>query len=453
MTASHTLSPVFDDPNLVSHAGLVPVLRLAERAGLSELVVKCVTVPSPNAPVKVRTVVAGMLAGADSIDDLDVLRSGSTAKAVGPVRAPSTMGTFLRKFTHGHVLQLEALARKLLVNTAAIVPGLVGSQGLVRVDLDDTIREVHGYRKQAAAYGYSGVRGLNAIIAAVSAETSAPVVAGFGLRRGNVRSGANADWHLARTLSTVQQIAPGRRVIVRADSAFCTCDTIHAAADAGAWFSVTIPQWRTVAAAIGAIPENGWEAIVYPHAIRDPDTGEWISNAEVAETEFTAFVGRKKAEHVTCRLVVRRVKRLNENAKNGQETLFDTWRYHAFITNSTLSTVEADRTHRQHAIIEQVIEELKTGPLAHLPSGKFTANQAWLAFCVIAFNLSRAAAITAGMRKSRMATVLRKIIATPARVTVHARRVLLHLPQQWPWQEAWNRLWAASISPPGTAAA
>lgn len=452
MKASHTLTPVFDEPNLVSHAGLAPVLALAERAGLSSLVAEHVTVGSPNIPVKARTVVAGMLAGADSIDDLDVLRAGSTAKAVGAVRAPSTMGTFLRKFTHGHVLQLEGVARRLLAGQASLVPGLLGSEGLVRVDLDDTIRQVHGYQKQAAAYGYSGVRGLNAIIATVSTDDSAPVVAGFGLRRGNVRSGENADWHLGRTLSTVWQIAPGRQVIVRADSAFCTCDTVHAALQAGAWFSVTIPQWKSVISAIGAIPEDGWEPIHYPHAIRDPDTGAWISDAEVAEAPFTAFVGRKKAEHIACRLVVRRVKRLNENAKTGQGTLFETWRYHAFITNSTLDTAGADKEHRQHAIIEQVIEELKNGPLAHLPSGKFTANQAWLAFSVIAFNISRTAAVAAGTAKARMGTLLRTITATPARIAVHSRRIVMHLPEKWPWQENWAQLWAAATgSPPGTA--
>lgn len=449
MKASHGLIPVFDDRNLVSHAGLAPVLELAEKVGLSELVAVSLTLPAANVAVKARTVLAGMLAGADSIDDLDVLRAGGTARVVGAVRAPSTAGTFLRQFTHGHALQLGKVNRVLLRRLIGEIPALAGTGGgLVMVDMDDTIREVHGYAKQAAAFGYSKVRGLNALLVTVTGQDAAPVIAEASLRRGNVRSGAGAAHHLARALTMVREAVPGRRVLTRADSAFCTHENVTAALRAGAWFSFTIPQWPTVARAIAGIGEDAWTRIEYPNAVRDEDTGEWISDAEVAQAPFTAFVSRKKDEQIVCRLVVRRVKRRNENATAGQETLFDTWRYHAFITNSPLDAVDADRFHRGHAIIEQVIAELKGGPLAHLPSGKFTANHAWVQFAVIAHNLSRAAATAAGLGRARMATLLRTIIQTPARLASTARRIEMHLPAHWPWANAWTLLWETATSPP-----
>ena len=181
MRVSHVLTPVFDDPNLVSAAGLVPVLELAEQCGLSELLEEHLTIPSPNRAVKARTVIAGLLAGADDIDGLDVLRAGGMKRVVAGVRAPSTVGTFLRKTSHGHVLQLGAVNRALLEGLACHVPSLTGSSSLVLLDLDDTIREVHGYQKQGAAYGYCGVRGLNAMVAAVSTDHSLPVGVSDGL--------------------------------------------------------------------------------------------------------------------------------------------------------------------------------------------------------------------------------------------------------------------------------
>lgn len=450
--ASHGSAAVFDEGNLVSWAGLVPVLRLADRSGLSELLSARLSVVSPNAAVKARTVIAGMLAGADDIDGLDVLRSGSTARVVPGVRAPSTIGTFLRAFTHGHVLQLAAVNRRLVAAMAGDVPGLVGGGGgdLVLVDMDDTIRRLYGYAKQAVAYGYSKVKGLNGLVATVSTDTSAPVVTDFGLRRGNVKSGDSAEWYAKRTLATVAGIAPGRKVLLRADSAFCSLENVQAALAAGAWFSFTIPAWPTVTRAIAAIDEATWTSIKYPHAVYDEQAGGWTSDAQVAEAPFTAFVSHPKNEQVACRLVVRRVKRLGDK---GQGELFDAWRYHAFITNSTLDTVTADERHRAHAIVEQVMAELKGGPLAHLPSGVFTANAAWLAFAVIAFNISRAAAHAAGMGKVRMATVLARITRAPARLARRARRHTLHLPTRWPWQTQWARLWDTATSPPDAAAA
>lgn len=208
-----------------------------------------------------------------------------------------------------------------------------------------------------------------------------------------------------------------------------------------------------VRAAINSIDSSAWTAIHYPHAVRDPETGEWISDAEVAEVDYVAFTGRRKADHVPCRLVVRRVARLNpKHVPAEQGELFTAWRYHAFITNSTLTTIDADQTHRRHAIIEQVIAELKGGPLAHLPSGSYPANAAWLACAVIAFNLARAAAVAAGMHTARWATLRTKIIAVAARIATTGRRTVLHLPRDWPWAQAWQLLFDAATSPPAATA-
>jgi hypothetical protein len=191
------------------------------------------------------------------------------------------------------------------------------------------------------------------------------------------------------------------------------------------------------------------DVLRYPRAILDHGTGTWVSEAQVAEVGFTAFTGHPKKRQVTCRLVVRRVPEANQAAGHGQDQLFQPWRYHAFITNSTLGTTQADEHHRDHAIIEQTIAELKDGPLAHAPSGKFTANAAWLALAVTAFNLLRAAGAAASTRhaRARWATLRRHLIDVPARIATRARCLILHLPRHWPWQTAWQDLWTAATRP------
>ncbi len=452
MRVSHKVTAVFDDQNLVGSAGLVPVLRLAESAGLHDLVGEYLSVDSPNAAAKTGSVTAGMLAGADSIDDLDVLRHGAMRRLFGGVRAPSTLGTYLRSFTHGHVQQLDAVASRVLAGLADRVPGLLaGRDALVRVDVDDTIREVHGYAKQGAAFGYSGVRGLNAQLAVVSTPVAAPVIAGARLRAGNTSSGAGGARLLAQAVTTARRAGVTGTVLVRADSAYYRRDFIAAAVRAKAWFSVTTRNNAQVKAAITRIPEDAWTPIRYPTAMWEEAEQRWISEAEVAEIDLTCFTSRRKADHVDCRLVVRRVKRLQPP---GQGELFTAYRHHGFVTNSTLSTVEADLEHRQHAVIEQVIAELKAGPLAHLPSGKYTANAAWLAHAVIAFNLARAAGVLASRRhaRARWATMRTELINIPGRVATSARRLTLHLPTDWPWADAWQALFDALDPPPAHAA-
>ena len=205
--------------------------------------------------------------------------------------------------------------------------------------------------------------------------------------------------------------------------------------------------------AISGISEQAWTPIKYPHAIFDEADQRWISDAEVAEVGFTAFTGRRKAEHVPCRLVVRRVKRLQPLASDGTEQgeLFATYRHHAFVTNSTLGIVEADQRHRDHAIVEQVIAELKDGPLAHLPSGQYAANAAWVSSAAIAFNIARAAAVAAGQTKARWATLRTRIINIPGRIATTGRRLVLHLPTHWPWALAWESLHAIATGPPTVA--
>jgi hypothetical protein len=225
-----------------------------------------------------------------------------------------------------------------------------------------------------------------------------------------------------------------------------------------AWFSVTARMNPAVIKAIGSIDDAAWTPIAYPNAIweagEQPGEGHWVSDAEVAEVPFVAFTGRGKPQHVSCRLVVRRVKRLQPLASDGTEQgeLFATYRHHGFITNSTLGLVEADQRHRDHAIVEQVIAELKDGPLAHLPSGKYAANAAWVAHAVIAFNIARAAAVAAGQARMRWATLRTRIINIPARIATTGRRLVLHLPSHWPWARAWESLWSTATGPPATAA-
>ncbi len=450
MQASHKTSAVFDDPNLIGSAGLVPVMRLAQRAGLHDLLEHHLSVASPNAALKAAGVIAGMLAGADSIDDLDVLRHGGMARVFGGVRAPSTYGTFLRAFTIGHVRQLDAVASRTLAGLSALAPRLLaGTEAMAFIDIDDTIREVHGYAKQGAAYGYSGVKGVNAQIAALSSPTCAPVIAGSRLRKGNTVSGHGAPRLIGDAISAARAAGVSGQVMVRADSGYYRQDVIAAVVKAKAWFSVTARMDPAVKKAIVAIPEQAWVTIKYPRAVWDEQEHRWISEAQVAQTSFTAFTSHPKKRQVECRLVVRSVPRLNQAAVSGQGELFTTWRHHAFITNSTLTAVAADETHRDHAIIEQVIAELKDGPLAHAPSGRFQANAAWLALACVAFNLLRAAGAAASARhaRARWATLRTHLVTVPARIASSARRLVLHLPTDWPWAPAWEDLWATATAP------
>ena len=465
MIVSHTRAAVsvsFDEENLVSPVGLVPVMRLAEDAGLHSLADEWLSVPTDkgaNAGLKVAALVAGMVAGADSIDDMAVLRHGGMKKAFTGCYAPSTLGSFLRSFTFGHVRQLDAVASRFLVNLARTVPLFGAPSGdaeFVFVDVDDTIIEVHGYLKQGSGYGYSKVRGLNAVLATASREDTAPVIIGQRLRKGAANSARGANKFVTEALGTLKRTGVTGPVVCRFDSAYYGHPTVSAALAGGADVTVTVPMNKAVKRTITQIPEDAWTPIKYTNAIYDEDAQAWVSVAEVAEIPFTAFSSKKKAEQVPGRLVVRRIPELNPKGTEGQPALFDTYRFHSFFTTidgATLDAVAADKVHRKHARIEQVNADLKDSALAHLPSGKFAANSAWLVAAVMAYNLTRTAGVLAAgqFAKARTGTIRRKIINVPARVASSARRQQFHLPESWPWQEAWENLFTATHAPPQTA--
>jgi hypothetical protein len=450
----------FDEANLVSCAGLVPVMRLAEDTGLHELVADAVRIDDPPIPStgvnpagKVSSIVAGMAAGADSIDDLDVLRHGGMRELFGEVYAPSTLGSFLRAFTWGHTLQLASAARDWLARLAGCTPVLAGVGQMAYVDIDALLRRVYGHHKQGARFGHAKVggypvllRGLSQLVATLCTPLAAPVVAATRLRNGGASSVKGAASLLTEALSTARAAGATGQVLVRADSQFYAGKVVSAARRAGAMVSVTVASSPARQRAIGSIPDDRWVPVHYPEAVVDPDTGELISDAEVAETGYTAFAGTRHA--YTGRLVVRRVR-----DKNIQDGLFPVWRYHAFFTDTGLSTVDADIAHRQHAVVETVFADLIDGPLAHLPSGRFAANAAWLVCLGMAHNLLRAAGTLAGRfhAKARGSTLRRHLVLLPARLARPQGKPTIHLPAHWPWQQAWTNLHEAVVSPLQTA--
>jgi Transposase DDE domain group 1 len=460
MQSSHAagaVDVVFDDPNLVADAGLVPVVALAEQIGLPDLVAEHVAIhgaansAGANPAAKVMSLLAGMVAGADSIEDVDRLRHAGNEVVFGGIRAPSTLGTFLRAFSHGHVQQLNAVLRQALITLAQRAPLLPGAEEVVFVDLDSTHRQVYGYAKQGAAVGrLKGRKTLHPLIATASTPLSRPVMVAIRLRKGKAADVRGAARLLAEALTTVRAITPSARIIVRADSKFYTADVAATAARYSAHVSLTTGSNPSVNAAIAQIPDTAWTAIHYPNAFVDTETGELISDAEVAHIGYTAFTSRPAAEQVRGRLIVRRVRRLNSKAAPGQDGLFDIWRYHAVFVTSQIEMLQAESQHRDHAIVEQVIADAAASALAHLPSGSFTANAAWAVLWAIAHNLTRAAGCLAGTFHARAttATIRAHLITVPARLARSARRLTLHLPQSWPWQPAWHALHTAVCRPP-----
>ena len=453
----------FDDPHLVSQAGLVPVLALAQRAGLGELAAGHVRVGHPcgvNAPVKIGCLVAGMTAGADSIDDMGLLRHGAMGVLFGGIRAPSTLGSFLRSFTWGNVLQLQKVHRQFLAELARRAPLLPGADVLAFIDIDSQQKRVYGHAKQGAAFGFTKiqgkgllVRGLNVLATSVCTPLAAPVIAGTRLRGGNASSARGAASMITEAVTTAR--APGctGTLVVRMDSAFYGAAAVAAARKAGAHFSVTVRTDPKVRAAIAAIDDDTWTPIRYPRAIWDDQLRRWVSDAEVAEAEYTAFASRGQA--VTARLIVRRVKDLSRTAAEGQGELFCAWRYHAVFTDSPFVMLQAEEHHRGHAQAEQVFADWTDGPLAHLPSGSFPANAAWLALAAISCNLLRAAGTLASLAcaKARGATLRRDLINVAARTARHGHgHLTLHLPEGWHREHEWMNLLETACGPPAAAA-
>jgi Transposase DDE domain group 1 len=451
-----TDSAVFDDDHLVSCAGLVPVMTLAERTGLSDLLAQNVHIAAPriksgaaNPAPKLATLIAGMCTGADNIDDVDVLRSGGMKTLFSGVYAPSTIGTLLREFTFGHARQLESVLGAHLAALCERVDLLPGGAERAFVDIDSLLRPVYGHAKQGASYGHTKIagkqilrKGLSPLATTISTDDGAPVIAGLRLRAGKSNSGKGAGRMVAQAIATARAAGATGAILVRGDSAYGTRVVVGAARRAGAQFSLVLTKNTAVQKAIDSITEDAWTPVRYPGAVGDPDTGEWISDAEVAEISYTAFASTKDA--TTARLIVRRVK----DARH-LDALFPVWRHHPFFTNSTEPVADADITHRRHAIIETVFADLIDGPLAHMPSRRFGANSAWVLCAGIAHNLLRAAATLAGPAHAvaRGATLRRKIVNITGRLTRPQRRPVLHLPSHWPWADAWLALWRNVIEP------
>ena len=459
------ISASFDDPNLVSRAGLVPVMSLAERAGLAALARRHVTITGKcgvNADLKIGCLVAGMAAGADSIDDMDLLRHGAMPDLFGGVRAPSTLGSFLRSFTWGNVRQLERAGRELLAELARRAPLLPGADQLAFVDVDSMQRRVYGRQKQGTAFGHTKiqgktvlVRGLNALAATICTPQAAPVIAATRLRGGSANTARGAASFTGEAISTARAAGCTATIVARADSGLYGAAFTSACRRAGAYFSVTARMDPAVKAAIASIPEDAWTPIRYPRAIWDDQLRAWVSDAEVAEIPYTAFAS-KKGQAVTARLIVRRVRDLNPKAAEGLGELFPVWRYHPVFTDSPFGLVQAEAQHRDHAVVEQVFADWTDGPMAHLPSGSFAANAAWLTLAAISGNLVRAAGClaSAAHARARGATIRRDLIDVAARTARRGRgHLVLHLPAYWHREAEWLSLFEAACGPPRARAA
>ena len=414
----------FDDHRLVANAGLILPSTLALHLGLPQLVDRHLDLGHAtgraNTGDKMMTLVASALAGGDCIDDADALRAGGTACVLGSaVKAPSTLGTFLRSFRWGQVRQLDRVSRELLARAwqAGAGPG----DAPFTIDLDSTICETYGLAKEGARHhGYTGARGYHPLLAVAAGD-----VLLAWLREGRANTARGAAHFLRETVGRVRCGGARGQLTVRADSGFYTHSVAAVCRKLDVRFSITIRQHKSLHNLIEAIPEDAWTPIPY-----------WMDGAAaVAETTYTPFQSEPDAAPV--RLIVRRVK----PAPRSQLALFATYSYHGFITDRDGETLELEADHRRHAEIENAIRDLKYGVgLNHLPSGRFAANGAWLAVQVMAHNLARwTARIGLGEQIVTTKTLRRRFFALAGRLTRSARRITLHLPRGWPWEEKFSR--------------
>ena len=450
-SSCHSLDRVevnFDDERLVANAGLIAPASLAQHLGLRELFDRRVDLGDApgraNVGHKAMTVIHSVLAAGDSIDGCEVLRAGATGEVLGhELRAPSTIGTFLRSFSWGHARQLDAVAGEALVRAWQSGGGPTDGGGPFTIDLDSSIHETYGFQKKAAS-------GATRMCAATTRCTPSPPMAvkcsTRRLRGGNAHTARGAVGFLAETFRRVRAAEATAALMVRADSGFYSAKVVRACQVADVRFSITVKLYKNVHASISAIPEPAWQPIPY-----------WLENgADVAAVDWRAFTPRTD-EGIPCRLVVRRTR----PTPGSQLALITEYSYHAFMTDRDGDPVELDAWHRSHANCENAIRDLKYGVgLNHLPSGRFGANAAWLTLNVIAHNLSRwtarissidienptATAENAPERQDhRQAfvttdTLRRRYLAIPGRLATSARRVYLHLPSRWPWAEQFNTM-------------
>jgi hypothetical protein len=415
---------IFDEPNLVANAGLLVVATLTQRLGLEALIDQTVRlvgrVGGARPGRKVLTLVHAMIAGASHIDHVDVLRAGASAGVLGHrVMAPSTLGTFLRAFTFGHVRQLEAVIGRSLERAWRFGAG--PGDGPLVIDIDSTICEVAGKQKQGAGFGYTKVLGYHPILA-TRADTGEVLHA--RMRKGQANTQRGARRFLDELIARVRRAGASGPLAVRVDSGFWSNDTIATFGRLDVRYTMAVRCGvNTVAAAIAAIPDTAWVDIDYPAG----------GQAQVAETTYTTGSGRRR---VTRRLVVRRT-RLTDTA---QHRLWPDWRHHAFLTDLEDDVVTVDAFHRRHAVVELAIRDLKEGAgLDHVPSGNFHANSAWLQCAVLAHNLIRWTAILGDVQVDGELTVARtmrtRLIGLPGRLVNRAGRPTLRLPKRWPWAD------------------
>jgi Transposase DDE domain group 1 len=397
----------FNEQRLVSDAGLLIAATLADRLGLEELVNESVWLPyrTPGASLpgrKVMTLVHGMLAGADSIDDMNVLRAGSSNLILGHrVMAPSTLGTFLRAFTFGHVRQLDRVLDVALARAwqAGAGPG----DGPLVMDLDSFVGEVHGYEKQGAGYGYTRTYGYHPIIA-TRADTGE--VIHIRCRKGRANTQRGAERFVDELLARVHRAGHQGQIVIRADSGFENHKLMKRLDREGVEFSIGVKQSKQVRALIAEIPEQDWVTID-----DYPDTGE----AQIAETKLGGW-----------RLIVRRTRLVGDQAE-----LWPDWRHHTFSTNRTVPTLTADVDHRDHASVELTIRDLKDQAL-----GRYCANSAWTVIAAIAHNLARwSTLIGLPNRPAQTASARRRhLLSIPGRLVRTSRQWTLKLPARWPWK-------------------
>jgi len=409
----------FDEPTLVADAGLIVPATLMVRLGLEGIVNRMLgltgRVGGSRPGRKVLTLVAAILAGATHIDHADRLRAGATQKVLPfKVMAPSTLGTFLRAFTFGHVRQLDAVIAEAIRRAWRLGAG--PGPGPMTIDLDSTICPVHGDHKGGAAYGYTHLLGYHPLVA-TRAETGEVLHA--RLRKGSSQRGVKrfCEELVART----RRCGATGQLALRADSGFFSYALIDALVRLRVRYSITIQITARVQRFIDAIADDAWQPITYP------DGGA----AEVAET---VYVTHRRGGSRELRLVVRRT-RLTDRR---QQQLWPNWRHHCFVTNVELDTVEADAFHRDHARVELAIRDLKEGAgLEHCPSGQFFANAAWLGCAVLAHNLVRWTARLGGLHSANELTVARtvrtRVLCLPGRLVNRSGRLVLRLPKRWPW--------------------
>jgi hypothetical protein len=416
---------IFDDETLVADAGLIvpaTLVRLGSEALVNQTVRLVDRVGGARPGRKVLTLVAAILAGASHIDHADRLRAGATHKVLPfKVMAPSTLGTFLRSFTFGHIRQLDAVVGEMIRRAWQLGAGPGAAP--VTIDLDSTICEVHGKHKHGAAYGYTKVFGYHPLLA-TRADTGEVLHA--RLRKGSSQRGHKR--FVEELIARVRRAGATGALTVRADAAFWNYTLLDSLTRLGVRWSVTVRINPQIKAYIDAIAEEAWTPIVYP------DGGQ----GEVAETIYVTGTGRHQRR---LRLVVRRT-RLTDPA---QLRLWPDWRHHAFITDvDEPSTIAVDEFHRDHATIELAIRDLKDGAgLEHCPSGRFFANAAWLACAVLAHNLTRWTARLGGIHPDNQltvtATIRSRLISLPGRLVNRSRQPILRLPARWPWQTTFNR--------------